>query len=440
MALNIQAVGRKSNAFKRIAFCAIAVASICAGACTELQIPATTAYLEPEHAGARISRRGITGWPASKQTISWFGKFNKAGDVDVSLSLKLAPPGESLRLRLALDDQSKEALIKSTNAEANVIASFGRFKIGTVGYHRFQLECLDTPKSVEAQIQTLNLSGPIAEKAHFNLQPRRNAASVHLMYPTRADAKVNAFYCEVRAAKDPAGTFYMACGFHRGYLGMQVNSPTERRIIFSVWDSGKEAVDRRKVAPEDKVQLIAKGEGVIADDFGNEGTGGHSHKIFAWKTGEPQRFVITATPADGAHTIFAGYFFDPDSKQWMLLSAWKAPKDGGWLRHLHSFSEDFLAENGQQQRKAFYGNQWMRTMDGQWHELTTASFSHDETGRADRLDRFMGVEDGRFFLSHGGFVDGFTRYGEQFTRPNSGQAPRLSLPELPKTETTSANP
>lgn len=30
--------------------------------------------------------------------------------------------------------------------------------------------------------------------------------------------------------------YYMACGWHRGYLGMQVNSPTERRIIFSVRD------------------------------------------------------------------------------------------------------------------------------------------------------------------------------------------------------------
>ena len=42
-------------------------------------------------------------------------------------------------------------------------------------------------------------------------------------------------------------TYYMACGWHRGYFGMQVNSPTERRIIFSVWDSGGEAVDRSKV-------------------------------------------------------------------------------------------------------------------------------------------------------------------------------------------------
>ena len=37
-----------------------------------------------------------------------------------------------------------------------------------------------------------------------------------------------------------------------------------------------------------------------------------------------------------------------------------------------------------------------------------ATFSHDPTGREHRLDRFMGVEQGQFFLSHGGFAEGFT--------------------------------
>lgn len=49
-------------------------------------------------------------------------------------------------------------------------------------------------------------------------------------------------------------------------------------------------------------------------------------------------------------------------------------------------------------------------------ELTTAKFSHDPTGRTDRFDRFMGVEHAEFFLSHGGFLDGFAKYGEAFAR------------------------
>jgi hypothetical protein len=228
-------------------------------------------------------------------------------------------------------------------------------------------------------------------------------------------------------------TFYMACGWHRGYFGMQVNSPTERRIIFSVWDSGNEAVDRKKVADENRVKLVAKGEGVYSGDFGNEGTGGHSHLKYLWKTGEVQRFVVTARPASESVTTFAGYYWHPDKQAWMLISAWRAPKEGGWLRRPHSFSENFWGSTGHKVRKALYGNQWIRTDRGDWLELREATFSHDPTGKADRLDRFMGVEAGQFFLSHGGFIPGFTKFGEKFSRPPIGKPPSdLALPPLPE--------
>jgi hypothetical protein len=243
------------------------------------------------------------------------------------------------------------------------------------------------------------------------------------VYPIGGITNADAFYCEVTGVDTPLWSYFEACGWHRGYFGMQVNSPTERRIIFSVWDSGKESADRNKVGAPDRVTLVAKGDGVFAGDFGNEGTGGHSHLVCHWKTGQKQRFVVTAKPTDATHTIFAGYWFEPEKEKWMLISSWKAPKDGGYLRGLYSFVENFGGSNGQLLRKALYGNQWFRTADGQWHEQTTATFSHDPTGKADRLDRFMGVEDGQFFLSTGGFLPGSTPYGKLFTRPPTGHPP-----------------
>jgi hypothetical protein len=279
-------------------------------------------------------------------------------------------------------------------------------------------------------LETLVLNGPASDKAHFNLKPHRNAASVHLMYPAPKNTNISAFYCEMTGVDEPLWTYYMACGWHRGYFGMQVNSPTERHIIFSVWDSGNEEVDRNKVAAADRVTLVAKGEGVVAGDFGNEGTGGHSHWIYPWKTGELQRFIVTAKPTDATHTVYSGYYYHPEQKKWKLISSWRAPKDGSYLRGLYSFSENFGGANGHLRRKALYGNQWIRTDAGQWIELTTATFSFDGTGKADRLDRFMGVENGQFFLSHGGYVPGFMEYGKPFQRPATGKAPAdLNLPE-----------
>ena len=78
-----------------------------------------------------------------------------------------------------------------------------------------------------------------------------------------------------------------------------MNSATERRIIFSVWDSGGEAVSRSKVGDENRVTLVSKGAEVVAGDFGNEGTGGHSHLKYNWKTGEQfTRPAAGKPPAD----------------------------------------------------------------------------------------------------------------------------------------------
>jgi hypothetical protein len=275
------------------------------------------------------------------------------------------------------------------------------------------------------------LDGSAAQDAHFNLDPRRNAASVHLAYPTPAGADIALFYNEATAVTDPLASYYMVCGFSRGYFGMQVNSPTERRIIFSVWDSGtgQNSRDRSTVSEENQVKLLSKGEGVVASVFGNEGTGGHSHLIFPWKTGQPQKFVVAAR-AEGDHTDYTGYWYHPEQQAWKLIASFRAPKDGKWLRGLYSFNENFGGSNGQLQRKALFGPQWIRTADGKWQEMTVASFSHDATGKENRLDRFMGVEGDRFFLANGGFVAGFTKYGEKFTRPATNRPPELQLPSL----------
>ena len=397
---------------------------LCASAASaEVRIPAFTAYLDPDVHGATISKEhGITGWKDAGLRVSWFGELKASGKLSASVSLHV-PKGHTSKFQLAIGDQKHEAVSKGDSV------SFGEYTISQPGYVHFELSSLNG-KHEAGDIQELMLDGPAVADAHFNLEPRRNAASVHLVYPTPKDAHIAMFYNEVTAVADPVATYYMACGFARGYFGMQVNSPTERRIIFSVWDaaSGQKAKDRTTVSKDDQTQLISKGEGVEASVFGNEGTGGHSHLVYPWKTGQAQRFVVTAKP-DGEHTIYAGYWFHPEKQKWQLMASFRAPKDGKWLRGLYSFSEDFDGANGHLQRKALYGPQWIKLDDGTWTELTTATFSHDPTGKTSRLDRFMGVEDGRFFLSQGGFVLGFTKFGDPFTRPATGSPPMVELPQ-----------
>lgn len=180
---------------------------------------------------------------------------------------------------------------------------------------------------------------------------------------------------------------------------------------------------------EDRVQLLAKGPDVVAESFGNEGTGGHSHLVYPWKTGETYRFLVSAQP-DGTATIYTAYFYFQEKQTLGLIAGFRAPKDGGYLRHLNSFNEDFWGANGQQQRLAEFGNQWIKTTDNHWIELTKARFTHTAVGKyKDRLDRGAGVVGDRFYLTNGGFKPESIEYNDVLNRPASGHAPDITLPE-----------
>jgi hypothetical protein len=416
------------NIIVSIAIVLVAVVSCGAETDGQLVVPASTAYIAPNVRGARVGRSGVTRWKDPAMKVLWFGRVNTPGKINCSVRMRLTA-GAVSNLQLTLAGKSRKVAVTGAAGEC-VIADFGRFDIAKTGYQSFTLQSLNKAGKPFGDLDALILSGPAVKDAHFNLKPRRNAASVHLMYPTPRGVKIAASYCEVTGVGEPLWTFYMACGWHRGYFGMQINSPTERRIIFSVWDSGGEPKDRKKVSDENRVKLVAKGALVKTNSFGGEGTGGHSHLVYPWKTGEKQRFLVTAKPVGPKHTIFSGWYFRPDTKKWMLISSWKAPKEGRYLRRMHSFSENFGGANGHILRKALYGNQWILTDEGKWIELTAARFSHDQTGRGDRLDRFMGVENGQFFLSHGGFVPGSDKYGKEYRRPAISKAPTIVLPTI----------
>ncbi len=395
-----------------------------------LVIPGATAYSLPESGALRTDEaRGVIKWRDPKQTVVWFGQFRQAGDFSAKVKLRI-PDGRKQILQLTVAGVSRKQMVQGA-AEAQEV-DFGSFKLTSPGYQRLTLETIDAAQTPIGEVIALMLDGPALESAHFNLEPRRNAASVHLMFPVPKEKEITAFYSELTGVEDPVHTYYMACGFSRGYFGMQVNSRTERRIIFSVWDggSGENAVDRSTVAEESHTTLLAKGAGVEAGVFGNEGTGGHSHLVYPWKTGEPQKFLVTAS-VEGKFTDYTGYWFHPEQKAWKLIARFHAPEDGNYLHGLYSFSENFGGDTGHLLRKARFGNQWIQTRDGTWTELVTAGFSHDGTGKEARLDRFMGVEDGQFFLSHGGFVEGFTSYGTRFNRPAANVPPDFKLPAVP---------
>jgi len=89
----------------------------------------------------------------------------------------------------------------------------------------------------------------------------RRGPSVHLSYPFYSEIKAKWFYNEITVpeGEDKLGSYFMANGFGEGYFGIQVNSPTERRVLFSVWSPYN--TDDPKSIPEDQRIIMLKKRG-----------------------------------------------------------------------------------------------------------------------------------------------------------------------------------
>jgi Domain of unknown function (DUF3472) len=207
---------------------------------------------------------------------------------------------------------------------------------------------------------------------------------------------------------------------------MQVNSPIERRILFSVWSPF--ATDDPKAIPDSlKVVLVRKGDSVHAGAFGDEGSGGQSYLVYSWMAGNTYRFLLRADPLAYNHTRYTAWFFAPELGHWRLIASWDRPATHTWLTHLHSFLENFEPESGDQERSAYYGNQWVCDSVRHWVPLTHARFSADNTARKGyRRDYAGGLHGDVFFLHAGGFFNTPTPIDSRFTRP----LPRASSPPV----------
>ena len=403
----------------------------------EFFLPAIAAYAKPDEHGLRRDESGLRRWES--RDLVWYVHLARAGELSVRVELgrpdSAAPDsakpdlstltgklslsafdaaGNESSATLQLADSTKAVgdpdlgwRMPDSNAPGSI--TFCPLTISRDGYVRLTLHA-DGLKDA-GLLRGITLVGDAARDAHASTVERRNAASVHLNYPLERAEEVEWFYGEVRALTDPIHSYYEVLGFHRGYFGIQVNSPTERRIIFSVWDAGGEKNDRGRVADENRVKLLAKGDGVVAGDFGNEGTGGHSHLVYPWKTGENYKLLLAAR-IDADATIYSAYFFFPERNDWGLIASFRAPRDAKHPHGLYAFNENFGGSNGDARRVCEFSNAWVRHSDGTWRELLEAKFTHDGHGKEQRRDYAAWAKGPGLILSNGGFIDRPTLVGD----------------------------
>lgn len=218
--------------------------------------------------------------------------------------------------------------------------------------------------------------------------------SVHLGFQA---PEADSFENEVTVQSSARGTFFMVCGWDKGYFGLQELGNGKKLLIFSVWDSEQ---NNPSAVPEDRrTRLVEKDEKVRTGRFGGEGTGGQSFFDYDWKVGQPYRLRVS-TKVVGNRTEYSGDFLVPETKQWKRLVTFSTMTGGKRLSGYYSFIEDFQRDrlSTHHVRRALFGHASV-TDSGKTQPITRARFTAD-SNPVTNID--AGVEGDRFFLATGG--------------------------------------
>lgn len=388
-----------------------------------------------------ISDGGIHNWTNESNIIRTYFKVYTTGSLHVGFNVKVASGASTLKVSVA--GQSKEITLNNRNYRDIEV---GTFQISETGYHNIQIECINKTSTYIADINEVLIGGTATSQdvtfVKDDFYWGRRGPSVHLSYSPPANKEILWFYNEVTVptGQDVVGSYFMANGFGEGYFGMQVNSETERRVLFSVW-SPYDTQNPDDIPEDYKIILLGSGEGVTIGEFGNEGSGGQSYKVFDWKAGNTYRFLLKGEPSINNSTDYTAYFYAPEVGDWQLIASFRRPYTSTYLTRLHSFLENFNTTTGFISRKGEYTNQWAHDTQGQWHELTQARFTADATARSgNRLDYAGGVDGSKFFMKNCGFFSDNTTIDTDHTRAANGTAPnidfsQLEIPTLPEDPT-----
>ncbi len=389
-------------------------------------------YVTAGKESAKVSTDGIKSWTGTDAVLSAWFKTSQPGDLNLFLKGKAADGPSTVKVTFG----GKSFTVKVTEAEETVIP-VGKVSVTEPGYIRVDLQGEEKEGAQFANISELLIDGPAAQEPLYfvrNFEPYwgMRGPSVHMKY-TLPEESVEYFYNEITVpeGEDKIGSYFMTNGFGEGYCGIQANSDTERRVLFSVWSPFE--TDDPKAIPEDhRIKLLAQGKDVHIGEFGNEGSGGQSYLKYPWKAGQTYRVITRVHPDGKGNTAYYAWFFAPEEGEWRLIAGFLRPQTNAWYTGAHSFLENFMPGQGYLERSVHFGNQWARTAKGEWKELTEGMFTYDATARAGvRQDYAGGVEDNMFFLRNGGFFNDNTEFKSVFTRQPNGTAPDVDVTTLP---------
>ncbi len=383
--------------------------------------------IDYKHDNTAVKSNSVIISPNTAKVSTYF-KLKSTGNLVIKLTAKVL---EVKPAELTIGFGKEQVKLKIANKDYQTV-TIGNFMISKEGYKH--LDFLSTTGNVD--IESLILEGTattdgvvyVSDKEDFYWT--RRGPSCHMGYDPQVE-NTTYFYNEIRVPKgqDIIGSFYMANGFREGYFGIQVNSPTERCVLFSVW-SPFETDEPNEIPEDQKIVLLKKGKNVDTGEFGNEGSGGQSFLRFNWKADETYKFLLKGQPDGKGNTVYTAWFFAPENNSWELVASFKRPKTNTYLNDFHSFLENFNPNQGYLTREVEFKNQWV--YNGEWHKINQAQLTVDATySKGNRIDATGGTTRNGFFLKMGGFFDEVSQPNTIFNYNNTNSRPQIDFGKLP---------
>ena len=212
-----------------------------------------------------------------------------------------------------------------------------------------------------------------------------NAQAQHLWWNLDGQKGATCLYGEITVLATAPHIYYCGANWHPGepaggYCGIQHNSQTELRTIFSIWDT----------SPELHPAITAADPRTIFNRFGGEGEGGHTHMLWPWNLNETFQFFVEKKPGNGDTTDARYFVYNRIQKRWLHSATITNPNggkasvatiDGG----INSFLENFAGKDKEVPKLALY-RLWLGSTvdtlkcltkaggDGTWGQLHGAYF------------------------------------------------------------------
>ncbi|MGC3978592.1 MAG: DUF3472 domain-containing protein [Paludibacteraceae bacterium] len=378
-------------------------------------------------------------WTNANASLNWY-LYHTLGQYDISLILKITK-NVAQKFEFSIIDINKSGLtsdtiksiISTTGKGVNDTLTVLNVTIPKIGFYKYELKPLNAPNN-NITVTGLLFKSLTSSTADVHATNYLSSPSVHLSNWRSTDKTAISgqvydwAYMEILVPEggDPLYTYYMSLGVISGYMGIQVNSTTERRILFSQWDNGSTDSDPY-LADYLRTGAVDYGEGVTVKRFGGEGTGTQSYLTGVnWKTGTPVKFLTNArlesfndtlTSSLGVdsivtrkNTLVSAWFCSDPATGWKYISTLRVANVYKYIDSWYSFLENFGPSNGQMKRTAYYYNgfAYEHSSSPRWIHFNKVDFSHTDGATGQRVDYEQGKSPNNnnyFYMSSGGYIN-----------------------------------